>query len=464
MTNKNNTINLKKKLKPLVSIIIRTKNEEKWISSCLKNVFKQDYKNIEVIIVDNESSDRTVIKAQEFPIKLVKIKNFLPGKAINDGIRASSGEYIVCLSGHCIPVNSQWLGNLIKDLIDPKVAGVYGRQEPLSFTSDLDKRDLLTVFGRDKKIQIKDSFFHNANSAFRREVWDQYPFDEDVTNIEDRVWGELVTSKGFNIIYEPESSVYHWHGIHQDLNPDRAKNIVRILEGLDTISTPSNHQQPRDLKILAVIPVRGRSRIMNNSSLLERAIKSANSSKFITDVVVATDNKQTKSLAQNLGADAPFIRPDKLSEDYVDIFDIVEYTIDWFEQHKKYYDLVVLLEEVYPFRADNTIDNMIEKLVSEGYDTMVAGKLELRGIWTERLNNIELIESEESLTMPSALKESKNIIGLLGLCSITHVASLRNNLVFSGKVGVFKINDPLSVVSVRNDQELKLASILDKNL
>ena len=34
---------------PLVSIIIRTKNEEKWISSCLKSVFKQEYKNIEVI-------------------------------------------------------------------------------------------------------------------------------------------------------------------------------------------------------------------------------------------------------------------------------------------------------------------------------------------------------------------------------------------------------------------------------
>ena len=100
----------------LVSIIIRTKNEERWISSCLKSVFKQDYKNFEVIIVDNESTDRTIIKANEFPVKIVKIKDFFPGKAINDGIRASSGDFIVCLSGHCIPVDNQWLGNLIKDL------------------------------------------------------------------------------------------------------------------------------------------------------------------------------------------------------------------------------------------------------------------------------------------------------------------------------------------------------------
>ena len=39
---------------------------------------QQEYQNIEVIIVDNESTDRTVIKAQEFPIKLVEINKFLP--------------------------------------------------------------------------------------------------------------------------------------------------------------------------------------------------------------------------------------------------------------------------------------------------------------------------------------------------------------------------------------------------
>ena len=88
----------------LVSIIIRTKNEEKWIASCLRSVFKQTYRNFEVIIVDNESTDKTLEKAKKFDVKIISIKNFIPGKAINDGIRASKGEFIVCLSGHCIPV------------------------------------------------------------------------------------------------------------------------------------------------------------------------------------------------------------------------------------------------------------------------------------------------------------------------------------------------------------------------
>ena len=63
----------------LVSIIIRTKNEERWISACLRAVFGQTYNNIEVIIVDNKSSDRTVCRAKEFSVKIISIERFFPG-------------------------------------------------------------------------------------------------------------------------------------------------------------------------------------------------------------------------------------------------------------------------------------------------------------------------------------------------------------------------------------------------
>ena len=180
--------------------------------------------------------------------------------------------------------------------------------------------------------------------------------------------------------------------------------------------------------------------------------------------MVATDNKDTASIAKDLGVEVPFIRPEELSEGYVDVFDVVEYAMDQLEQEQRYYDIVILLEEIYPFRPAGMIDNMVLKLVNEGYDTVVAGKSEARSIWVETSDKIELLGSEENLSMPNALKESKNIIGLLGLCCVTHSASLRNSIIFSGKVGIVKMSDPLTLVSARNDKELKLASILDKNL
>src|SRR3989338_8187347 len=98
----------------------------------------------------------------------------------------------------------------------------------MHFTSDSDKRDLALIFGLDRKVQEKDSFFHNANSMIRKKMWLQVPFDETVSNIEDRVWANEILKKGFKIVYDPEASVYHYHGIHQNGDEERCKNVVRI--------------------------------------------------------------------------------------------------------------------------------------------------------------------------------------------------------------------------------------------
>ena len=92
-----------------------------------------------------------------------------------------------------IPKNNLWLEKLIEPLVNDKtqlLAGVYGRQEPLSSSSALDKRDLTVVFGLDERIQKKDSFFHNANSAIPRKIWDKFPFDEK--------WSFEISRKSFS--------------------------------------------------------------------------------------------------------------------------------------------------------------------------------------------------------------------------------------------------------------------------
>ena len=147
---------------PLVSIIIRTKNEERWIDHCLSAIETQTLRNYEIILVDNNSEDRSVRVAQKYTEKIINVTEFYPGKAINEGIRASLGKYLVIISGHCIPKNSVWLEKLIEPLEKDQtglIAGVYGRQEPLSSSSPLDKRDLTVVFGLDERTQEKDSFF-----------------------------------------------------------------------------------------------------------------------------------------------------------------------------------------------------------------------------------------------------------------------------------------------------------------
>ena len=61
-------------------IIIRTKNEDRWLKATLKKIFSQKYKNFLVAIVDNNSTDRTIEIAKRYKTKIFKIKNlFLKG-------------------------------------------------------------------------------------------------------------------------------------------------------------------------------------------------------------------------------------------------------------------------------------------------------------------------------------------------------------------------------------------------
>lgn len=440
---------------PLVSIIIRTKNEERWISSCLKGITEQTYKNIEIIIVDNNSTDHTLQKASEYPYTLVRIDKFLPGKALNDGIRASLGEFIICLSAHCIPVDAHWVKHLLEPLEDTAVAGAYGRQQPLSFTSDEDKRDLITVFGLDKKIQLRDPFFHNANSALRKCTWEMFPFDETVANLEDRVWGQAVIDAGKKIIYTPDASVFHWHGIHQGRNTQRAKGVIRVIESLGHLDHDSKVLHPESMKTTAIIPIRGSSISSKNQFLLERAIKTALSAKYVSDVIVSTDDESIAEYARSQGARAPFIRPKALSESHVDVNEVFAYSIDQLEQAGEYSDLVVVLEATYPFRTSEMIDEMISKLIHEGFDTVIAGHPETRSLWLQDTVEGVITPVGEGF-MPRELKTTRAIIGMMGFACVTRPVCVRTGSILKENVGIFELPDPMCSVEVRDQHSLSL--------
>ncbi len=215
-----------------ISVIIRTCNEARWIGGCLRAVSLQNYCDVEIVLVDNESDDGTLEIAKQFDVKVISIgrRDFHFSKALNLGIEQATGGLIAILSGHCIPVNDHWLSNMELHFHDPAVMGVYGRQEPLPDTADVDKRDLWITFGLDRKIQKRDFFFHNANSMIRRAAWEQNPFSETINGVEDQEWAKQIQKTGGKIIYEPTASVFHFHGIHHSGNQERAARVVRMIE------------------------------------------------------------------------------------------------------------------------------------------------------------------------------------------------------------------------------------------
>jgi rhamnosyltransferase len=435
---------------PLVSIILRSKNEERWVTPCLEAILGQSYKNFEIILVDNHSTDKTVEKAKLYPIKVCSIDAYTPGKSLNIGINISQGELIVCLSIHCIPTNSSWLGHLVKSVLeDQDTAGVYGRQEPMSFTSDADKRDLLTIFGLDKKIQYKDSFFHNANSILKKDLWKRFPFDELTTNIEDRLWAREVLKAGYKIVYEPLASVYHYHGIHQDQNKERCSNVVKILE---TINKADGYQNKilagKDINCVALIPIRGDILSLGGKTLLEQTISQAKAAQSIKQVIVTTDCPKLADIARACGAEVPFLRDPSMSKDYVDLEQVYKYSIEKMEELGLFADVVVALEVTFPFRHPKLIDDLVEKLLSSGAESVMPVKKEFGSCWKKGNDSLQRID--DGFT-PRQYKDPI-YISIKGLGCATLPIFLREGRLLGDKVNLIEINDPFASIEVR-DQE-----------
>lgn len=209
-----------------VSIVIRTKNESRWISYCLKSLKNQKFVGeFEIIVVDSGSTDNTleVVKLVANDAKLVvpSDEKYLPGKFINYGIAAASSdsEYIVVLSAHCVPASEHWLQGMVTSIQSTEgVVGVYCKQIPCRSTNFENKRDLVNSFGDETIVKTKDTFFHNAASIVSKKTLDSYPFSSTVKHIEDRLWAEDVLQAGFKIKYDPSISVTHEHGLNQHTN------------------------------------------------------------------------------------------------------------------------------------------------------------------------------------------------------------------------------------------------------
>jgi glycosyltransferase involved in cell wall biosynthesis len=116
-----------------VSVVIAVYNEEKYIKKCLKSLMDQAFKDFEMIVVDDGSTDNSFqvllrIKNHESRIKIYKIRHSGPGKARNFGAKKSSGEILVFVDADMY-FDKDFINDLIKPITDGKAKGTYSTEE-----------------------------------------------------------------------------------------------------------------------------------------------------------------------------------------------------------------------------------------------------------------------------------------------------------------------------------------------
>ena len=88
----------------MITVIIPIYNVSKYLKNCLESVINQTYKNLEIICVNDGSTDNSLEILKEYKerderIIIIDKKNAGVSAARNDGIEKASGEYLFCVDG-----------------------------------------------------------------------------------------------------------------------------------------------------------------------------------------------------------------------------------------------------------------------------------------------------------------------------------------------------------------------------
>ena len=129
------------------------------------------------------------------------------------------------------------------------------------------------------------------------------------------------------------------------------------------------------------------------------------------------------------------------------------------EKKKIFPDLIVHLEETYPFRDNDLIDNAIKELLKKGYDTVIAAKEEKGWLWKENNNGFLRIEEGD---IPQKIKK-KTYLGLHGICCVTYPEFIREGLLIGKNIGLLPIKNHLSVIEIRDQETHRKFSKILKN-
>lgn len=186
---------------PLVSVIIPTYNSSSTIEKCLKSIEDQTYKNIEIIVFDNYSSDKTTEFVSRFHVNVFFARSTIP-RAKNLGISKSSGEFLLFVDSdmileqkvveECVRVSSS----------DEEIVGIIIPERSVGSGFLVRVRDFERSFYAGTDIE-------SARFFVTKFVTPVGGFDEAIIGHEDSTLPNKLQDNGFNVKTRVSSYILH---------------------------------------------------------------------------------------------------------------------------------------------------------------------------------------------------------------------------------------------------------------
>ena len=199
---------------PLVSVVIVNWNRKDDLKECLESVRTQTYKNIEIIVVDNHSTDGSIERIREdFPeVKLVVMPDSFYGacETFNIGFANATGKYTVVMDNDAM-LERTWIDKNVKEFeIDSVLGCIAGRV--LNFYTNEDWG--FWVYGLTEdwvKKEFYTTVFVGCSAMIRTDIFDEvggYPKEYFLYHNEFTLGAKIINA-GYKIKYNPNTKAYH---------------------------------------------------------------------------------------------------------------------------------------------------------------------------------------------------------------------------------------------------------------
>lgn len=134
------------------------------------------------------------------------------------------------------------------------------------------------------------------------------------------------------------------------------------------------------MRILGLIPARGGSKgvpgknikLLGGKPLLEYTSTVAKASKYLSKVIVSSDDDNIIEVAKTLGVEVPFKRPAHLAVDTAPTVQVISHALDFFASQGEFFDAVCLLQVTAPFRNVAFLDQAIQRFIESDSESLIS--------------------------------------------------------------------------------------------
>src|SRR3954452_7906631 len=207
----------------MISVVIPVKDGGTDLVRCLDRLAAQQVdEDVEIVVVDSGSRDDSVAVARARGARVHEIPpaEFHQGATRNLGASLARGDVLVFTSQDAYAADDGWLARLVAPLADERVGGAYGRQVAHMDATPPERYFMDFLYGTRPRTQraagahelsMETTLFSNVCSAMRRELFERFPFVDDIIMSEDQEWSRRVLLAGYELRYVADAVVHHSH-------------------------------------------------------------------------------------------------------------------------------------------------------------------------------------------------------------------------------------------------------------